>query len=472
MPDSATAEAFDINAIGGDFLDDPYPTLAALREHDPVHRNPDGSYFLTRHVDLLAVYKDSTMSSDKKVEFKPKFGDTLLYAHHTTSLVFNDPPSHTRVRKLIAAAFTPRAIAALEPRIEAVVARALDRAQDVGELDIIGDFALIVPTEVIGDMLGVPVEIKPLLRGWSLKILAALEPVTPPEVLDAGDRAVGEFCDFLRQLIAERRRRPDAGGQGEVLAALIFGEADGERLSEQELLHNCIFILNAGHETTTSLVGNGVHILLSNPDELARLRDDPGLIDTAVEEFLRYESPVQMGNRRTTEGIYIGGVAIAADTYVHLSIAGANRDPLQFPNPERVDIGRTPTAIWRSAPASIFASAWRSGGSRRRSRSASSCGASPACARPIIRPCLAGQDFAGLTLTGWRFNGEDFRRLQYSDYGSEQRPDPGGYAHRQRTPERDARGRPGDAGAAGARRYRAEKRQTDQRCDRNRRYHV
>jgi cytochrome P450 len=154
------------------------------------------------------------MSSDKKVEFKPKFDDTLLYAHHTTSLVFNDPPSHTRVRKLIAAGFTPRAIAALEPSIEAVVARALNRAQDVGELDIIGDFALIVPTEVIGDMLGVPVEIKPLLRGWSLKILAALEPVTPPEVLDAGDRAVGEFCDFLRQLIAERRGRSgrSAGG--------------------------------------------------------------------------------------------------------------------------------------------------------------------------------------------------------------------------------------------------------------------
>lgn len=191
-------------------------------------------------------------------------------------------------------------------------------------------------------MLGVPAEIRPLLRGWSLKILAALDPITPPEVLDAGNRAVDEFCAFLRQLIAERRRRPDAGGQGEVLAALIFGEADGERLSEQELLHNCIFILNAGHETTTSLVGHGVHILLSNPGELAKLRADPALIDTAVEEFLRYESPVQMGNRRTTESLDIGGVTIPADTYVHLSIAGANRDPAQFPDPERVDIARTP----------------------------------------------------------------------------------------------------------------------------------
>jgi len=342
MPDSALAKAFDINAIGGDFLDDPYPTLAALREHDPVHRNPDGSYFLTRHADLLAVYKNATMSSDKKVEFKPKFGDTPLYEHHTTSLVFNDPPIHTRVRKLIAAAFTPRAIAALTPRIEAVVAQLLDRAQDLGELDVVSDFALIVPTEVISDMLGVPREKRQLLRGWSIKILSALDPVTSPEVLEAGNRAVDEFCEFLRELITERRRRPDAGDRGEVMAELIFGEIDGERLSEQELLHNCIFILNAGHETTTSLTSHGVHILLSNPSELARLHADPGLIETAVEEFLRYQSSVQMGNRRTTRDVEIGGVAVPADTYLHLSIAGANRDPLEFPDPDRVDIGRTP----------------------------------------------------------------------------------------------------------------------------------
>jgi cytochrome P450 len=342
MPDSATAEAFDINAIGGDFLDDPYPTLAALREHDPVHRNPDGSYFLTRHADLLAVYKDSAMSSDKKVEFKPKFGDSPLFEHHTTSLPFSDPPSHTRVRKLVAAAFAPRALAALTPRIEAVVAQLLDRAHDAGELDIIEDFGIIVPTEVIGDMLGVPTEKRHLLRGWSMKILGALDPITPAEVLDAGNRAVAEFCAFLRELIKERQRRPDAGGRGEVLAALIFGETEGERLSERELLHNCIFILNAGHETTTSLIGHGVHILLSHPNELARLRAEPGLIETAVEEFLRYESPVQMGNRRTIENGEIGGVALPADTYLHLSIAAANRDPLEFANPDTVDITRAP----------------------------------------------------------------------------------------------------------------------------------
>jgi cytochrome P450 len=209
-------------------------------------------------------------------------------------------------------------------------------------LDIVSDIALIVPTDVISDMLGVPKEKRQLLRGWSIRILSALDPVTTPEVHDAGNRAVDEFCEFLRELIAERRRNPEAGDRSEVLAELIFGEIDGERLSEQELLHNCIFILNAGHETTTSLTSHGVHILLSNPGELARLRADSGLIETAVEEFLRYQSSVQIGNRRTTQDVEIGGVSVPADTYLHLSIAGANRDPLEFPDPDRVDIGRTP----------------------------------------------------------------------------------------------------------------------------------
>lgn len=337
------ARVFDINAIGPGFRDDPYPVYAALRAHDPVHRNPDGSYFLTRHADLAAVYKDPAMSSDKRAEFGPKFGtDTPLYAHHTTSLVFNDPPRHTRVRKLIAAAFTPRAIAALRPRIDGVVAGLLDRAEDAGTFDLMAAFGVVVPTEVIGDMLGVPGAERHRLRGWSMKILGALDPVLTPAQMDAGHRAVEEFREFLRELIAQRRRHPDRAGAGEVLPALIFGDTGGATLSEEELLHNCIFILNAGHETTTSLIGHGIHILLEHPGELARLRADPGLIGTAVEEFLRYQSPVQIGNRRATRAAEIGGVTIPADSYLHLAIGAANRDGAEFPDPDRVDIARAP----------------------------------------------------------------------------------------------------------------------------------
>ncbi len=337
----AAALAFDSNRLDAAFLEDPFPTYHLLRSHDPVHRNPDGSYFLTRYDDVAAVYRDRRMSSDKQAAFRPKFGDGPLYRHHTTSLVFNDPPLHSRVRRLIAAAFTPRALEALQRRIVDVVDRLLDRAEEAGRLDLIGDFAFALPVEVICDMLGVPRGDRSPFRHWSLAILSALEPVVSDDVVQRGNRAVEEFCDYLRGLIAERRRRP---GQdpGEILTALIEGEPGGDKLTEEELLQNCIFLLNAGHETTTNLVGNGVDALLENPAELARLRAEPALIGSAVEEALRYQSSNQLGNRVAAAPVEIGGVAMPAGTQVVICIGAANRDPDQFADPDRFDIARTP----------------------------------------------------------------------------------------------------------------------------------
>jgi cytochrome P450 len=344
----ATALAFDLKRLDAAFLEDPFPVYRALREHDPVHRMPDGSYFLSRYDDCAAVYRDpETWSSDKTVDFRPNLGDSLLYEHHTTSLVFNDPPYHTRVRKLLAPAFTPRSLMALQPRIEALVDRLLDRAAARGSMDLIADFAAAVPIQLVGDMLGVPEAERGPLRGWSLAILGALEPVLAAEQLDRGNRAVDEFKAYLRDLI-ERRGRAPSRDEGEILSKLTAGSTLGpsdrsdERLSELELLHNCIFILNAGHETTTNLIGNGVDLLLRNPDTLRELRADPGLIGTAVEEFLRLESSNQLGNRRATRDTVLGGVPMPAGTYVHIGIGAANRDPAQFPDPERLDIRRQP----------------------------------------------------------------------------------------------------------------------------------
>jgi len=168
-----------------------------------VHRMPDGSYFLSRYDDCAAVYRDpETWSSDKTVDFRPNLGDTLLYEHHTTSLVFNDPPYHTRVRKLLAPAFTPRSLMALQPRIEALVDRLLDSAAARGGMDLIADFAAAVPIRLVGDMLGVPETERGPLRGWSLAILGALEPVLTADQLERGNRAVDEFKAYLRDLIA------------------------------------------------------------------------------------------------------------------------------------------------------------------------------------------------------------------------------------------------------------------------------
>jgi cytochrome P450 len=336
------AAAFDLRALPAAFYDDPFPIYHALRRADPVHRCPDGSVFLTRYDDVVAVYQDhARFASDKRLEFAPKFGDTPLYEHHTTSVVFRDPPDHTRIRRLFAPAFTPRALAALEPRIERLVDDLLTAAAARGGMDVVDDFAAAVPVQLIGDMLGIPADERGPLRSWSLAILGALEPAPTAAQLQAGNDAVEQFKDYLRRLIAARRRRPSTD-PGEILSALIAAEDAGDRLTEVELLHQCIFLLNAGHETTTNLIANAVLTLLEHPAVAARLRAEPALMNTAVDEFLRYQSPNQLGNRRLVTDAVIGGVPLAPDTLITLCIGAANRDPAQFPDPDRVDVARTP----------------------------------------------------------------------------------------------------------------------------------
>jgi cytochrome P450 len=340
------AADFDIEKLTPEFYADPYPTYRALRENEPVKRLPNGSYFLTRYDDLVSAYKNTKLfSSDKRREFAPKYGDSLLFEHHTTSLVFNDPPAHTRVRRLIMGALSPRAIAEMEPYLITLVDRLLDRLAAKAhvdlQVDLISDFAAAIPIEVIGNLLDVPHDEREPLRDWSLAILGALEPVISPEVFTRGNNAVKDFLSYLEVLVERRRAKP-GNPQHDVLTRLIQGEDNGERLTAKELLHNCIFLLNAGHETTTNLIGNGLVALSGNLSQKSRLIEQPDLIKTAVEEILRFESSNQLGNRMTTEPVELGGVALPAGTPVTLCIGAANRDPAQFADPENLDIGRTP----------------------------------------------------------------------------------------------------------------------------------
>jgi cytochrome P450 len=216
------------------------------------------------------------------------------------------------------------------------------KSSSQGSADLIEDFAAAIPVEVIGNLLSFPREDRGPLRGWSLAILAALEPVPSPAMLEAGNRAVTDFVAYLRELVAHRRAHP-LDPEEDVLTRLIQGEVGGERLSEPELLHNCIFLLNAGHETTTNLIGNGLDALIRHPQELDRLRRAPQqLLAPAIEEMLRYESPLQFNNRMLREPTVIGDREFAAGTFVTLCIGAANRDPAQFVDPERFDVGRKP----------------------------------------------------------------------------------------------------------------------------------
>ncbi|HWV55122.1 cytochrome P450 [Pseudorhodoplanes sp.] len=338
----AAARAFDLKKLPADFIEDPYPYFHALRDYDPVHRMPDGSYIITRYDDCETLYKDAkTYSSDKKIEFFPKYGDTPLFEHHTTSLVFNDPPLHTQVRRAIAGALSPRAIAEMEAGLVELVDRLLGELERKGRVDLIEDFASAIPVEIIGNLLGVPHEERGPLRGWSLAILGALEPVLTEAQLKAGNDAVREFLAYLKILTDDRRRNPGDPNK-DVLTRLIIGEHEGRKLTETELLQNCIFILNAGHETTTNLIGNALYTLLQWPDEKARLMRDPSLMKTAIEEVLRFESSNQLGNRRVVVDTVLGGVPMKEGDLITIAIAAANRDPKYFPDPDRFDVGRTP----------------------------------------------------------------------------------------------------------------------------------
>ncbi len=342
------AASFDLRNLPADFYANPYSVYDLLRAEQPIRRMPDGSYFLTRYADLVAVYRDAqTYSSDKRVEFGPKYGAASpLFEHHTTSLVFNDPPLHSRVRKLIMGALARRSLDAMEPALMTLVDGLLDRLESQGDGDLIEDFAAAIPIEVIGNLLGVPRADRGPLRGWSLAILGALEPQLSAAQEAAGNLAVTEFCAYLRDLVAERRKRP-GDPQHDVLTRLIQGEGAGETLSESELLQNCIFILNAGHETTTNLIGNALVALHEWPGEKLKLLDkikhgtaDSVTLDLAVDEFLRFESSNQLGNRRALKNCKIGEIELPQGALITLCIGAANRDPAQFIDPNSLDLGR------------------------------------------------------------------------------------------------------------------------------------
>ena len=351
------AATFDLRALPPDFYANPYPVYDVLRETDPVRRMPDGSYFLTRHADLVAVYRDAqAFSSDKKVEFEPKYGSaSALFQHHTTSLVFNDPPLHTRVRSRIIGALTRRAISSMESSLITLVNVLLDAIEAKGGGDLIEDFASAIPVEVIGNLLGVPQADRAPLRGWSLAILGALEPSLSPAQEALGNRSVTEFTDYLKTLVAQRRKQP-GDPEHDVLTRLISDEmsnaAGGEKLSEAELLQNCVFILNAGHETTTNLIGNALVALTEQPQVKAELllkqellaHDFIGLaayLGGVIDEFLRFEPSNQLSNRRALTATQIGGVDIAAGSLLTLCIGAANRDPAQFDQPHQLMLERT-----------------------------------------------------------------------------------------------------------------------------------
>ncbi len=336
----AMMTVFDIKSPPEGFIENPYPIYAALRREAPIALQPDGSFVVSSYAALDRIYRDTrTFSSDKKAVFRPKFGRSPLFEHHTTSLVFNDPPLHTRVRQIMVGAMTPRAIARMEPGLVALVETLLDDLSAKEDADLIEEFAAQIPIHVIGNLFDMPLPDRGPLRAWSLAILGALEPTLTPEQLENGNDAVLAFKAYLGKLAEDRRRHP-GDPETDVLTRLIQSKAG--QLSEIELLQNCIFILNAGHETTTNLISNALAALGDDQESRDKLIREPALMTTAVDEFLRFESPNQFGNRLTTEAVTIDGTSIPVGTDLHLCIGAANRDETVFADAEKLRLDRRP----------------------------------------------------------------------------------------------------------------------------------
>jgi cytochrome P450 len=337
------ARSFNLFDVPADYLDAPEPWMRLLREHDPMHDNADGTVLLTRYHDVRRVWRDRSASVDKTEMFRAKFGQGPLLHHHTTSMLFRDPPDHDRLRALVMPLFTPRSVARFSSFIEDLVARLLDEAAELGELDIVTDFARKVPVSLITRILGVPPEDGEMLRPLGLRVLFPLNPSVSREAIDAGNQAVVAFTEYMAERVRECRRRGIEGEPSSLVETLVAAEAAGDQVSEDEMLHICLLLFNGGHETTTNMLSLGTLALLEHPDQyalVAALSEDE--LPAAVDEILRYVTPLQLQGRRTTKELDLPTGPLAPGTEVVLCQASANRDDRAFSDPDRLDLRRVP----------------------------------------------------------------------------------------------------------------------------------
>jgi hypothetical protein len=321
------------------YMDDPYPVYRTLRERHPVSLTPDGVWRLTRYDDCLRMLRLTGAGMRRTDDTLPGQSPEQAAEERGQFMLLTDPPKHTRLRKLVSKAFTPRAIAAWRPRIETVTEELLDRVEKSGEMDLIADLALPVPATLICEMLGVPVEDRDTFTEWTADAthgLALRRGNAPSELVERVERARNGLAGYFNQLISARREQPG----DDLLDALIAAEEEGDRLGPEELLVQSIGLLIAGFETTIGLIGNGLTTLIRNSEEIARLRAEPHLIESAVEECLRYSGPITWTVRILHESAEFGGYTLAANEEVGVGLASANRDPEHFTEPERFDVAR------------------------------------------------------------------------------------------------------------------------------------
>jgi cytochrome P450 len=338
------SEPVAFNPFESGFFDDPYRQYAALRDRDPVHHSPLEVWILFRYDDVVRVLRDPSLSV--QIDNAAPTARTRVFLEQAPdearergahSILNIDPPDHTRLRRLVSKAFTPKMVQSLRPRIEVLVGDALDAMAARGKADVISDLAFPLPFTVISEMLGMPEANRDEVRGWSHTLTKTLDPILTPEEVQASLAAADNMLAHVQHVLAWKRERP----ADDLLTGLLAAEDEGDRLTEEELLDQVILLYVAGHETTVNLIGNATLALLGHPDELARLRSDAELDAGAVEELLRYDSPVQFSRRITLQELEVDGTAIPAGSFVLTCLASANHDPERWgPTADALDLTR------------------------------------------------------------------------------------------------------------------------------------
>lgn len=319
------------------FRANPYPFYEMLRAFAPIfYWEPWGMWFLTAYEDCHALLRDDRFGHLPLSVAAAPPSQRALWQMQTNWLLTMNPPDHTRLRGLVQKAFTPRAVAQLRDTVQRLTDDLLDRMADKGQVDVIADLAHPLPVAVICAMLGVPVADQGRFDGWSAALVRSLDLTDDPAVYNRASVAAAEMTAYFDGLLAERRAQPRA----DILSALVAAEEAGDRLTTEELFGTCALLLVAGHETTVNLIGNGTLALLRHPDQWQRLRDEPGLAGSAVEELLRYDSPVQLTSRAALGDVTYKGHHFPRGTFVTFLLGAANHDPAVFADPARLDLGR------------------------------------------------------------------------------------------------------------------------------------
>ncbi len=346
MPDQSSDPPAQIkyDLLSPSFFADPHPVFRRLRAEEPIHWHPQlNLWLLTRYEDVQAISRDPRFSAERTAQYGngvseamvPKLETWLRFVSHW--MVFRDPPRHTVLRSLVAKAFTPQVIEGLRPAITEIVDEMLTAVETGEQMDIVRDLAFPLPAMVIATMLGVPRKDMDAFKAWTTAVFTLFGAgVATDDAVETSHRGVVGLQQLFRDLIAARRQTPT----DDLLSRLITVEEQGTVLSEEELVSTCALLLVGGHETTTHLIGNSVLALLRNPVELQKLRKNPGLIEGAVEELLRYDGPIYMLGRRATEDVEVGAVKIRAGEIVAGLVHAGNRDPAVFVDPDRLDVSR------------------------------------------------------------------------------------------------------------------------------------